>query len=84
MLTTWRKDLRRASEYGVTLGYKKHQVYQGLAGLVVVAVVFAAAAVYMITIGDMGAAAAAGVGAILMLGVVVWRVKTWSRKGSGE
>ncbi len=81
----WRTDLKRAAEYAdQQLGYGPSRFYQGLVGLLVVAVAFEVAAVYMLVIGDGGAAIAAGVGGMLMFRVVIWRVRTWSRKARAE
>ncbi len=62
------------------LGYGKQRFYIGLFGLIVVSIAFGAFAVYAIVVGDLGTATPAGVGSVLMFGVVIWRVRTWSRK----
>ncbi len=77
--------LHKAAKYAEELGYGKGRFYAGIFGLIAVAIAFAATAVYAVVVGDVGAGTAAGVGSLLMLGVVIWRLQTWSRKfGSNE
>ncbi len=73
-------QLHNAARYAEGLGYGKRRFYVGVFGLFVVAIAFAAAAVYAVVVEDVGTAVAAATGSLLMLGVVIWRLETWSRK----
>ncbi len=73
-------QLHNAARYAEGLGYGKGRFYFGIFGLLVVAIAFAAVAVYAVVVEDVGAAVPAAAGSLLMVGVLVWRVRTWSNK----
>ncbi len=73
-------SLHKAARYAEGLGYGKRRFYAGIFGLIAVAIAFAATAVYAVVVGDVGTGVAAAAGSLLMLGVVIWRLETWSRK----
>jgi ABC-type uncharacterized transport system YnjBCD permease subunit len=73
-------QLHNAARYAESLGYGKRRFYVGIFGLFAVAIAFAAAAVYAVVVEDVGTVVAAAAGSLFMVGVLVWRVQTWSNK----